>query len=67
MLKNPKNGRKFRVKFVVVNDDLTPKLGKATSENMGLITIDYDNFESVSKVAENTDLLSEYSDVFVEG
>ena len=34
---------------------------------MGLITVNYDNFESVLKVAENIDLLSEYSDVFDEG
>ena len=31
---------------------------------MGLITVHYENFESVSKIVVDADLLSGYSDVF---
>ena len=31
MLKNPKNGNKFKAEFVVVEEDFTPLLGKVTS------------------------------------
>ena len=64
MLKNPKNGKKFKAEFVVVEEDFTPLLGKVTSEKMGLITVHYENFESVSKIVVDADLLSGYSDVF---
>ena len=64
MLKNRKNGKKFRIEFVVVGEDFTPLLGKVTSEKMGLITVHYENFESVSKIVVDADLLSGYSDVF---
>ena len=50
MLKNRKNGKKFRIEFVVVDEDFTPLLGKVTSEKMGLIIAHYENFERVSKI-----------------
>ena len=64
MLKNPKNGKKFKAEFVVVEEDFTPLLGKVTSEKMGLITVHYENFESVSEIAVDADLLSSHNDVF---
>ena len=50
MLKNPKNVKKFKAEFVVVEEDFTPLLGKVTSEKMGLIIAHYENFERVSKI-----------------
>ena len=64
MLKNPKNVKKFKAEFVVVEEDFTPLLGKVTSEKMGLITVHYENFKGVSKIAVVAVLLSGYSDVF---
>ena len=44
--KNPRNGQKFKAEFVVVE--------------MNLITVNYENFESVAKVANNSSALSDY-------
>ena len=65
VLKNPKNGKKFKAEFVVVDENLMTLIGKKTSEDMKLITVNYDNFESVSKVDDGADpLLSDFADVF---
>ena len=64
MLKNPKKRKKLKAEFVVMEEDFTPLLGKLTSEKMGLITVHYANFQSVSKIAVDADLLSGYSDIF---
>ncbi|KAL8597750.1 hypothetical protein ACOMHN_001709 [Nucella lapillus] len=63
-LTNPRTGNNFKADFVVVKEDLTTLLGKKTSEDMGLITVHYQNFESIAKVGESTDILSNYADVF---
>ena len=47
-----------------MEEDFTPLLGKVTSEKMGLITVHYENFESVSEIAVDADLLSSHNDVF---
>ena len=47
---NPKTQKKFDVRFVVVSNSLTPLLGKKTSEKMGLITVNYNEFDSVDNV-----------------
>ena len=64
MLKNPSYGKNFKAEFVVVEEDFTPLLGKVTSEKMGLITVHYENFESLSNSVVDVDLLSGHSDVF---
>ena len=43
-LKNAKDGKSYKITFIVVADDRKPILGKCTSEKMGLITINYENF-----------------------
>ena len=43
-LKNAKDGKIYKITFIVVADDRKPILGKCTSEKMGLITINYENF-----------------------
>ncbi|KAK7098152.1 hypothetical protein V1264_002510 [Littorina saxatilis] len=63
-IKNPRNGNNYKTEFIVIKENLTPLLGKKLSEEMGLITVTYDNFESVSRVDEKSDVLHDYSDVF---
>jgi transposase InsO family protein len=62
-LRNPKNGKKYRVKFTVIQEDLTPLLGKKVSEKMGLIKINYDSFH-VASVKQSNDILDQYPEVF---
>ena len=58
VIRNCKNNKKYSVEFVVVKEEYTPLLGKRTSEQMGLITVNYENICVVN------DVFSEYSDVF---
>ncbi len=44
MLTNPRNGRYYNCRCLVVDGCVTHPLGKQTSEEMGLITINYDKF-----------------------
>ncbi|KXJ17262.1 hypothetical protein AC249_AIPGENE8700 [Exaiptasia diaphana] len=41
---------KYRLKFVVVDEELAPLLSRKAAERMGLITVNYDQFESVNTV-----------------
>ena len=50
-LQNPTNMKKYSVEFIVVNDDFTPLLGSKASQQMGLITINHNNFNRVDKIA----------------
>ena len=58
LLENLKTSQKYIVKFVVVEEELTPLLSRKAAERMSLITVNYDKFESVSGVVE--DKLSSY-------
>ena len=49
LLENPKTSKKYRVKFVVVEEELTPLLSRKAAEKMNLITVNYDKFENVSE------------------
>ena len=49
-LTNPKTKKTFKTEFQVVKEDLIPLVGKQTSERMGLITVNYENFESAHVV-----------------
>ena len=56
---------KYMVKFVVVEEELTPLLSRKAAEKMNLITVNYDKFESVSGVVEDKpDVLRDFPDVF---
>ena len=59
-VKNPKNGRKYNVNFVVSDNDLMPILGLKASVHMNLIKVQDSNFEMVNNVCE------EYAGVFDE-
>ena len=73
-LRNPENRKKYNVEFYIVTENLTPLLGKRASEQMGLITINYNNFTSIAAVNSTSppvistetpdDLMNEYADVF---
>ena len=45
ILQNPKNGKKFSVEFLVVEKQLTPIIGAWTAQQMGLITVNEENFK----------------------
>lgn len=65
LLENPKTSKKYRVKFAVVEEALTPLLSHKAAEKMNLITVNYDTFESVSGVIEGKhDILQDFPDVF---
>jgi len=62
---NPKNNEKFKVRFLVVNESLTPLLGLNATEKMKLLTIHKENFVNVGEDV-NSDLIDKYPDVFSE-
>ena len=63
---NPKNNEKFKVRCLVVKENLTPLLGLNTTEKMKLLTIHKENFvHVVEKVCD--DLLDKYPVVFDKG
>ena len=43
-----------------MDGDFTTLIGKKTCEEMNLITVNYDNFESVTKIVDNSSVLSDY-------
>ena len=47
---NPSTQHKYLLKFVVVEDELTPLLSRKAAERMKLITVNYDQFENVNAV-----------------
>ncbi|KAK3752443.1 hypothetical protein QZH41_003511 [Actinostola sp. cb2023] len=44
---NPNTQHKYRLKFVVLDEELTPLLSRKAAEKMGLITVNYEQFQSV--------------------
>lgn len=58
IIRNCKNRKKYNIEFIVVEGKYTPLLGKKSSEQMGLITVNYEN------ICVTTDILSRYDDVF---
>ena len=66
-IKNPANGKKYSVKFVVVEEEFTPLLGNSASQKMKLITVNHNNITTPKVNAVKTkDLIEEYADVFHE-
>ena len=64
-LENPANNKRYKVKFIVVNDDsgLAPLLGSKASQRMNIITINMNNLKQVATVA-STSVLDSFGDVF---
>ena len=42
---NPKNKKKYRVEFAVIDEDYTPLLGSSAAQQMGLITVQQQNIK----------------------
>ena len=64
-LENPKTSQMYIVKFVVVDKELTPLLSHKAAEKMNFITVNYDKYESVSRVVEDKrHVLQDFPDVF---
>ena len=60
---NPRNNKKYQVRFLIVKESLTPLLGLNATEKMGLLTVHKENFVSVVENLEN-DLANNYPNVF---
>ena len=63
---NPKTKEKYKVRFLVVKEDLTPLLGLNATQKMKLLTVHKENFINVMENA-NDDLTANYVDVFNKG
>ena len=63
---NPRNNTKYKVRFLVVKESLTPLLGLNATEKMSLLTVHKENFVSVVENLEN-DPANNYPDVFDNG
>ena len=60
-VRNLKNKKKYSVEFTVVQEQLTPILSKNASEQMQLLTVNYENIKSVKNYDS---ILNNYSEVF---
>ena len=49
-LRNPKNKKKYRVEFAVIDEDYTPLLGSSAAQQMELITIQQQNILQVTEL-----------------
>ena len=67
VIKNPKNKKNYNVNFIICHNDFTPIWGLRASEQVGLISVEAENFErvcSVSEVSENEVCKNSKSEVF---
>ena len=62
---NPKTGRKYAVKFVIVKEDFHPLLGTNTIQKMALITVNNEKFKMVAKVSQVDEFISQHSDSII--
>ena len=62
-IQNKKNKKKYKVNFVVVEENLTLLIGKRASEKMGIIQVRYDQICSVKE----DNIFKEFKDVFEGG
>ena len=64
---NHVTGEKWKIDYVVVDQDLIPLIRRKAAEKMKLITINYDTFESVSAVStslKTSDVVNEFPKLF---
>ena len=61
---NPWNNKKYKVRFLVIKESLTPLMGLNATEKMGLLTVHKENFVSVVENFANNYM---YPDVFDYG
>ena len=65
IIRNPVTMKKYKITFVVIDENRRPIIGKLTAEKMGLITINYPKFVEVNQVKEKS-IFQEYKDVFAD-
>ena len=61
--RNPATGKKYKVDYVIVEDDLRPLISKTAAEKMDLIKVNYDSLELVNNISL-THIPDDYPDVF---
>ena len=64
LVENPEILFKYLVKFVVVEENLTPLSSRKAAEKMELIIVNYERFESVNGVMSSSHVLRRYPDIF---
>lgn len=74
ILQNPKNKKKFSVEFLVVDKQLTPLIGAKAAQQMGLITVNLQNFKftepperlraEVKSVQTTEEIVANYPEIF---
>ena len=55
-LRNPKNKKKCRVEFAIIDEDYTPLLGSSAAQQMGLITVQQENILQVKENYQELDM-----------
>ena len=66
-LRNPKNKKKYRAEFTVIEEDYTPLLGSSMAHQMGLITVQQENILQVKEGYQELNMeriAATYPDVF---
>ena len=53
-LRNPKNKKKYRAEFAIINEDYTPLLGSSAAQQMGLKTVQQENILQVKEKLSGT-------------
>ena len=53
-LQNPKNMKKYRAEFAIIDEDYNPLLGSSTAQQMGLITVQQENILQVKESLSGT-------------
>lgn len=62
---NPKTGKNHMVDFLIVDSKRIPIIGKLSSEKLGILKVNYRDFEHVNRVSTSAnDIIEQYSDVF---
>lgn len=74
ILQNPKNKKKFSVEFLVIKSQLTPIIGARAAQQMGLITVNEENFKitlptqrirsEVKSLKTSDEIVKRYPEVF---
>ena len=74
--RNPPNGKRYSIEFVVVRENLPPIIGACAAQHMNIITVHHDSFTSVSPpepkgtssalhaLSTTEQVLSKYPEVF---
>ena len=66
-LRNPRNKKKYRTEFAIIDEDYTPLLSSSTAQQMGLVTVQQENILQVKKSYQELNMeriAATYPDVF---